>query len=217
MTRGPLLLLLGATLSCAGGARGPVFATSEVFPEQSRRAPSFAAEPAFSSASQLQALPSSPPVVDAPFGIQPAQVPLDAEAARGVVSRFFLAVLLESTRELFPLLATQSTVLSEGSRQPTQAVWRARFAQLDYTSLSGRIVAAPQTLRTYTFASSERAKRDGVPAPASPAEVVVVARPTLSWVGKTRLFGEALAFRLRPKPGEQGFEIAEILEDFRLP
>jgi hypothetical protein len=96
-------------------------------------------------------------------------------------------------------------------------VWRARLAQLDYTSLSGRIVAAPQTLRTYTYGSSNRAKRDGVPVPESVSEVVVVARPGLSWAGKTRLFGEALAFRLRPKQGEQRFEIAEIVEDFRLP
>jgi hypothetical protein len=210
------LVGVAATFSCAG-APGPVFATSERFPEQPRRAPSFAAEPAFASPGHAEAAPAAGSAVAAPFGIQPVQVPLDSEAARGVVSRFFIAVLRESTRELFPLLATQSSVLSEGSRQPAQAVWRARFAQLDYTSLSGRVVAAPQTLRTYTFASSARAKLDGVPTPASANEVVVVARPGLSWAGKTRLFGEALAFRLRPKAFEQSFEIAEIVEDFRLP
>jgi hypothetical protein len=96
-------------------------------------------------------------------------------------------------------------------------VWRARFAQLDYTSLSGRVVAPPQTLRTYTFESAARAKHDGVPAPASRNEVVVVARPGLSWAGKTRLFGESLAFRLRVSSAEPRFEIAEISEDFRLP
>jgi hypothetical protein len=144
-------------------------------------------------------------------------VPLDSEGAHEVVGRFFVAVLRESTQELFPLLATQASVLSEGSRQPAQTVWRARFAQLDYTSLSGRLVAAPQTLRTYTFATAGRAKRDGVPAPASATEVVVVAKPGGAWVGKARLFGEALAFRLRPKADTQSFEIAEIIEDFRLP
>jgi hypothetical protein len=144
-------------------------------------------------------------------------VPLDTEAARDVVSRFFATVLLESSRDLSPLLAAQAWVISEGSRQPAAAVWRARFAQLDYTSLAGRIVAAPQTLHTYTFGSAGRARLDGVPAPLSSSEVVIVARPGLSWAGKTRLFGEELAFRLRPKADQLGFEIAEIVEDFRLP
>jgi hypothetical protein len=144
-------------------------------------------------------------------------VPLDSEAARELVSRFFVAVLLESSRELSPLLAAQAFVVSEGNRQPAASVWRARFAQLDYTSLAGRIVAAPQTLRTYTFKSAARAKLDGVPVPSAATEVVVVARPGLSWAGKARLFGDELAFRLRPKADEPRYEITEIVEDFRLP
>jgi hypothetical protein len=204
-----------AALSCAGGAPGPVFPTSETFPNAPRVAPSFAAEAGVGSS-----LPSELPSEEPTSGIRLARVPLDSEAAREQVSRFFIAVLQESTRELFPLLSAQASVVSEGNRQPAQAVWRARFAQLDYTSLTGRVVAAPQTLRTYTFDSAARAKRDGVPPPVSRSEVVVVARPGLSWAGKTRLFGEFLAFRLRPKSGnssERGFEIAEIAEDFRLP
>ena len=58
---------------------------------------------------------------------------------------------------------------------------------------------------------------DGVPPPLVATEVVVVARPGLSWAGKTRLFGDELAFRLRPKADEPRYEIAEIVEDFRLP
>jgi hypothetical protein len=154
--------------------------------------------------------------------LQPAEPrrltsPLDSDAARDLVSHFFMAVLSESTHELFPLFASQAWVISEGGRQSAQSVWRARFAQLDYGSLSGRLVAPPQTLRTYTFASAERARRDNVPVPKEASEVVVVARPTLSWSGKTRLFGDQLAFRLRPKPDQPGYEIAEIAEDFRLP
>jgi hypothetical protein len=144
-------------------------------------------------------------------------VPLDSEAARELVTRFFVAVLLESSSDLFPLLAAQAWAVSEGSRQPAQALWRARLAQLDYTSLSGRIIAAPQTLRTYTLASAARAKQDGVPVPAAIDEVVVVARPALSWAGKTRLFGDELAFRVRQKRDQPACEIAEIVEDFRLP
>jgi hypothetical protein len=208
--------LAGASLllACASESRGPSFATSEHFPER-RTPPSFAAEPAFAPSERGLGSPSVS-AAEA-FGIRRAMVPLDPEAARGLVGRFFMAVLLESSRDLFPLFAAQAWVLSEGSRQPAQAVWRARLSQLDYTSLSGRIVAAPQTLRTYTFESAARAKRDGVPAPEAPTEVVVVARPGLSWAGKTRLFGEALAFRLRPKADVPGYEIAEIIEDFRLP
>ena len=205
-------LTLAATLvaSCASPGTGPVFPTSDHFPDTPRKPPSFAAE-----STPRAPLDSARSDVGSP--IRRELVPLDSEGAHQVVGRFFIAVLRESTRDLFPLLATQATVLSEGSRQPAQTVWRARFAQLDYTTLSGRLVAAPQTLRTYTFASAALAKRDGVPAPASPTEVVVVAKPGGAWVGKARLFGDALAFRLRPKAEAQSFEIAEIVEDFRLP
>ncbi len=209
MRRWAPLLAAALASACASAERGPSFATSESFPEAGRKPPSFAAEPASATAD---------PASEA-AGLAPRRVivPLDPEAARDLVSRFFIAVLLESNRDLLPLLAPQASVISEGNRQPAQAVWRARFAQLDYTSLSGRIVAAPQTLRTYTYDTAKRAKRDGVPAPLRPNEVVVVARPGLSWAGKTRLFGDALAFRLRPKADVPGYEIAEIVEDFRLP
>jgi hypothetical protein len=207
----PLLGAAGA-LACAA-EHGPVFPTSESFPETPRQAPSFAAEPPHAGSESITELGGGSNA----FATRRVAVPLDSEAARELVSRFFIAVLLESNRELSPLFATQAFVVSDGSRQPASAVWRTRFAQLDYTSLAGRIVAAPQTLRTYTYGSAARAKRDGVPAPASSNEVVVVARPGLSWAGKTRLFGDELAFRLRPKPDVPGYEIAEIVEDFRLP
>jgi hypothetical protein len=199
--------LAAALLACACAAGGPVFPTTVSFPETPRHAPSFAAETAEPAES----------TEDQSSGITRAVTPLDSEAARDVVSRFFIAVLLESGRDLYPLFATQAWVVSEGNRQPAQAMWRARLAQLDYTTLAGRVVATPQTLHTYTYQSAQRAKADGVPMPAAPGEVVVVARPALSWAGKTRLFGDQLAFRLRARQGEPAFEIAEISEDFRLP
>jgi hypothetical protein len=209
-----LLLLAGGAAACQSVGTGPLFPTIASFPETPRQPPSFAAERPLTMA---DAAPEAGPSAEPPSPIRRVLAPLDAEAAPDLVSRFFSAVLRESTRELFPLLSAQASVVSEGSRQPAQAAWRARFAQLDYTSLTGRMVATPQTLRTYTFASLARAKRDGVPPPASPSELVVVAKPGTVGVGKTRLFGEALAFRLRQKPGHQTFEIAEIVEDFRLP
>jgi hypothetical protein len=211
--RGAQLLASALALGCGSSATGPRFATSEHFPTTPRKPPTFAAEPI-----ELGEVASSAASArDGAGALQRAVVPLDSEAARALVGRFFMAVLLESTHELFPLLGSQAWVLSDGSRQPAQTVWRARFAQLDYTSLAGRLIAPPQTLHTYTFLSAERAKRDGAPVPQTPNEVVIVARPSLSWAGKTRLFGDQLAFRLRPKPDEPGYEIAEIAEDFRLP
>ena len=207
---------LGATLvslglaACASSGRGPDFPTSASFDDRERTPPSFAPDPAAD-------VKAATTLGDEGLGLYSVIVPLDAEAARDVVTRFFMAVLMESSRELLPLFATQAWVVSEGNRQSAPAVWRARFAQLDYTTLSGRIVSTPSTLRTYTYASADRAERDGVPAPQSQAEVVVVAKPGLSWAGKTRLFGDSLAFKLRPKRDEPGYEIAEIVEDFRLP
>lgn len=203
--------LTALAAACAGPGRGPDFPTSSSFPELRRRPPTFAAQ-----SSEAGSNPS-PGRLEAPPALQTLATPLDSEAARAVVSRFFMAVLLESTTELYPLFAAQAWVVSEGSRQPAQALWRTRLAQLDYTSLAGRAIATPQTLRTYTFETSARARQDGVPSPAAPGEVVVVVTPALSWSGKTRLFGDQLAFRLRPQEAEPAYEIAEIAEDFRLP
>lgn len=204
-------LTAALSLSCASPSSGPVFPTSARFPDTPRKPPSFAAEVTRDEAAL------DPGGSGDASPIRREIVPLDSEAAHELVGRFFMAVLRESTRELVPLLSAQASVVSEGSRQPAQSAWRARFAQLDYTSLTGRLIATPQTLRTYTFESAERAKTDGAPPPTSPSEVVVVARPGAAWVGKARLFGDALAFRLRPKAEASGFEIAEIIEDFRLP
>jgi hypothetical protein len=219
VSRFALLLLAGCATSCVSASSGPVFPTSEHFPEVARAAPSFAAERADAEAETPSSEQAGIAGSDTSAPIHRVLVPVDSEAAHELVDRFFIAVLRESTRDLLPLFSAQASIVSEGNRQSAQAVWRARFAQLDYTSLSGRIVAPPQTLRTYTFASVASAKRDGVPAPTSPAEVVVVARPGAGGTsaGKTRLFGEILAFRLRQKPQTQAFEIAEIVEDFRLP
>lgn len=215
--------LLALACGCESG-RGPEFPTSARFADAPRRAPSFAAEPALSLGllADHAARPGAEAAVNAlqtsaAPDIHTAIAPLDSEAARDLVSRFFIAVLLESGRDLYPLFASQAWAVSEGNRQPAQALWRSRLAQLDYTSLSGRLVATPQTLRTYTYPSAAKAKQDGVPAPSTPDEVVVVATPALSWAGKTRLFGDQLAFRLRPKRDQPAYEIAEIAEDFRLP
>jgi hypothetical protein len=152
-----------------------------------------------------------------PSELRVLRVSLDPEQARAAVSRFFAAVAAESSQDLFQLLAAHAAVVSEGNRQPAQAMWRTRFAQLDYKAV-GVLLAGPRALRTYTFDAAERARRDGISPPSSPREVVVVARPSLSWVGKTRLFGDQLSFRLRPSAGDSTrFEIAEIAEDFRLP
>jgi len=197
---------------CSRGNSGPEFPTSATFPLAARHPPSFAADEGDTQlgASQLQG----------GAGVAQLSVPLDPEDARQLVGQFFMAVLLESSRELFPLFAAEAWVIAEGSRQPAQTLWRARLAQLDYGSLAGRIVAGPGSLHTYTFQTAARARKDGVAPPTAPGEVVVVAKLSLSWAGKTRLFGDRLAFRLRPKLGEDHrgrFEIAEIAEDFRLP
>jgi hypothetical protein len=216
-------LLCLAALACGcGSTRGPDFPTSSSFPDTPRQSPSFAAEPGLEAGlladdeTRTGAAGEPSRASEAP-DVQSAVAPLDSEAARDLVSRFFIAVLLECGSDLYPLFAAQAWAVSEGNRQPAQALWRARLAQLDYTSLSGRLVATPQTLHTYTFRSASRAKLDGVPVPATADEVVVVARPALSWAGKTRLFGDQLAFRLRPKRDLPAYEIAEIAEDFRLP
>jgi hypothetical protein len=191
------------------GSRAATFDTVSSFPEEPRKPPGVAVDPAPS-------LPTAAESAKTLEGLVVLSAPPDPRAARTVVREFFAAIVQESPEKLDELVAAEAWVDSGSQRQPVRAFWRARFSQLDYAALADEVLFRESELETYR---PEDLGRLGGTRPtfvdAEGTDLVVHARVRASWTGRTRLLGDELFFLLRPL-GER-YVIAEIVEDFRLP
>ena len=200
--------LCGVALGCA--ARTPEFATSSGFdPDAKRQAPGVS-EP------RGEALPEPNRTGDAQAGLLLLRAPAAPELARQVVRSFLRAAVDETPDRLELLLAPQAFIDTAGGRQPARSFWRARLAQLDYTELKGQLLFRDSDLETFRAEDLTRLPTGRrIPLELDGDEVAVRVPIRVSWVGRTRLFGDELVFKLQPAGSR--FEIAEISEDFRLP
>ncbi|HEV8246743.1 MAG TPA: hypothetical protein VGP93_13290 [Polyangiaceae bacterium] len=200
----PITPLLAA---CA--TRSAAFESSSVPADNKRRAPGVAVDP-------RAALPEPASSAGTDQGVVVLSSPPDPELARETVRRFFGAILREAPDEIDRLVGADAWVETGSQRQPVRAFWRARFAQLDYGSLSHEVVFRESELETFRPADVQR-MGEGSPTfvETKTGDLIVRAKIRVSWAGKARLLGDELFFLLRPE-GDQ-FLIAEIVEDFRLP
>lgn len=199
-----------ALAACAGCARsGADFPTVTRFPDEVRRAPGVAVDP-------VSELPAHEARGHTERGLLTLRAPVDTGAARAVVRAFFRAAIAEAADELDALLAQQAWVDSGGMRQPARAFWRSRLTQLDYRTLAGQLVYRDVEVESYRAEDQDAlgsARR--LPFRIQADEVVIRVPIAVSWTGRPRLFGDEVVFRVRPNEGR--YEIAEIIEDFRLP
>jgi len=136
--------------------------------------------------------------------------------ARSVVRGFLRAAVNEQPERLEPLLSAQAFVDTGSGRQPARAFWRSRLTQLDYTELKGQLLFRDSDVETFRAEDLSRLSPNRRPHVELGQDDVLVRIPIrVSWLGKTRFFGDEMLFRLQPSG--QSFEIAEISEDFRLP
>lgn len=194
--------------SCAGSS--PHFATStELDLSATRRAPGVV-EP------RQDTLPDPARRGEAQSHLLLLRAPAAPELARQVVRSFLRAAVNEAPERMDLLLAPQAFIDTSGGRQPARAFWHARLAQLDYTELKGQLLFGESDLETFRSEDLARlptARR--IALELAEDEVAVRVPIRVSWLGRTRLFGDELVFRLQPAGAR--FEIAEISEDFRLP
>ena len=195
-------------LSCA--ARTPQFATSTEFdPRAKRRAPGVS-EPS------TETLPEPTRTGEARAELLQLRAPAAPELARQVVRSFLRAAIDETPERLELLLTPQAFIDTAGGRQPARSFWRTRLAQLDYTELKGQLLFRESDLETFRAEDLARLPSGRrIPLELGQDEVAVRVPIRVSWVGRTRLFGDELVFKLQPAGAR--FEIAEISEDFRLP
>ncbi len=144
------------------------------------------------------------------------RAPAASALAREAVRDFLRATVNEAPERMDPLLAPQATVDTGSGKQPARAYWQARFTALDYTELRGQLLFREADLQTYSTEDLARLPPGRkLPIELSADEIAVRVPIRVSWVGRARLFGDELLFRLQPTG--TGYEIAEISEEFRLP
>ncbi|HEX4336741.1 MAG TPA: hypothetical protein VH062_12565 [Polyangiaceae bacterium] len=149
-------------------------------------------------------------------GLVVLTAPLDVRPALRVVADFFEAASAESPEMLERLLdrAARTRASPKARAEAALPSWRRRFDRLDYTPLSTELVYRAGDVKVHT---ANDAATDGaarlLPLVPKSDEILVQVFP----VGQTasKLFGGELDFLL--KPSSNGYKIAELVEDFRLP
>ncbi len=152
-------------------------------------------------------------------GIMVLAAPVDTRPALRVVSDFFEAASAESIEMMERLLERAAHTRGSPKARPEAALpsWRRRFDRLDYTPLATELVYRAADVKVHTAAD---AAADGaarlLPVVPKGDEILVQVFP----VGQTasKLFGGEVDFVLRPAASTaNGYKIAELVEDFRLP
>jgi hypothetical protein len=134
------------------------------------------------------------------------------------VREFFAAVTHGSYDELEPLLDEQAWVNggSSGGRQRARSFWQMRLSRLDYGALAGQLVYREADLETYRPNDvADLSPPRPLPLSVQGNDILVKVPLAAPRTGRTRLFGDEIAFLLRPVGS--GFVIVEMLEDFQMP
>jgi hypothetical protein len=203
MTRWSSLCSAGLALACT--PRGAAFESVTTLPDEPRY-------PAGVDVERPTTLPSATASGYTQSGLIVLESPMDPAQARATVSAFFRAMMEESVSGLDSVLAPQAMVQAGSRREAARGYYLSRFMRLDYRAVRGEALFHEGDVELWE--RSEGGAPRGVPTPLEPGphEVVIRVRVTASWVGRPRLFGDELVFRLAPRG--TGFVIREIAEDF---
>lgn len=198
-------------LACSSSSKTPRFDTVSSFADEPRRPPGLAVDPAAE-------LPRPAASGASEQGLLVLREPVDDEAAKETVRRFFRAVVSERSDELLSVIDESATVQTgaQGTRQSARSFWQMRLTRLDYGALAALAVYRETALETYRAKDAARLRPTrALPLAVSGDEVLIRAPIAQSHAGKTRLFGDEILFVLRPQ--NDAFRIASMLEDFALP
>jgi hypothetical protein len=202
-------VLAFAGVACA--SRAPQIQTASELPDEPRRAPGVAVDPA----------PGLPPATGSANSTRSMLVlttPVASEAARDLVRAFFRAVLNEATEQLDQLIVEQAFIQtgSRSSRQSARTFWRTRLVRLDYAALAGQPVYRESEIEIYRADDAELlASRRDLKLRVAGDDVLVRVPVAQTRSGRVRVFGEEMLLLLRPH--KNGYRIAEMAEDFQMP
>jgi hypothetical protein len=203
MTRWSSLSSAALALACA--SRGPAFESVTTLPDEPRY-------PAGVEVERPTTLPDATARGSTQSGVLVLEAPIDPEQARATVNGFFRAMVEESGSGLDSVLSPQAVVQAGSRRESARTYYLGRFARLDYRAVRGEALFHEGDVELWERADGGSLRIATAPLEPGPHEVVVRVRVTASWVGRPRLFGDELVFRLAPRGA--GFVIREVIEDF---
>jgi hypothetical protein len=197
--------LSSAVLALACASRGPAFESVTTLPDEPRY-------PAGVEVERLTTLPDARPSGHTQSGVLVLLAPMDPGQARATVDAFFRAMAEESPSGLDSVLAPQAMVQAGSRRESARSYYLGRFLRLDYRAVRGESLFHEGDVELWERTDGGALRTSPSPLEPGPHEVVVRVRVTASWVGRPRLFGDELVFRLAPRG--TGFVIREVIEDF---
>jgi len=185
-------MLVGALSGAACAAQGAAFESVTTLPKAARH-------PAGADVNPQTKLPQADRRGTTESGLVVLRTPVAPGAARRVIAAFFRALVLESPRELSAVITHDATMQNGSRREGAGAVWSARFARFDYSSLAGEVIYSDADLKLWN----------------DDDDLMVEADIQVTWGARPRMLGDALTFRLTPNGAS--WLIAEIAEDFHSP
>jgi hypothetical protein len=203
MTRWSSLSSALLALACASG--GPAFESVSTLPDDPRY-------PAGVEVERPTTLPDAANSGHTQSGVLVLEAPMDPGQARATVNGFFRAMVEESGSGLDSVLAPQAMVQAGSRREAARSYYLGRFTRLDYRAVRGEALFHDGDVELWERTDGGSLRTSPPPLEPGPHEVVVRVRVTASWIGRPRLFGDELVFRLAPRGA--GFVIREVIEDF---
>jgi hypothetical protein len=203
MTRWSSLCSAALALACA--SRGPAFESVSTLPDEPRY-------PAGVDVERPTALPNAARGGRTEAGLVVLEAPIDPAQARATVGAFFRAMVEESASGLDNVLTPQAIAQAGSRREAARSHYLGRFQRLDYRAVRGEALFHEGDVELWERTEGSAPRVTPTPFEPGPHEVVIRVRVTASWVGRPRLFGDELVFRLAPRGS--GFVIREIYEDF---
>jgi hypothetical protein len=161
-------------------------------------------------------LPAAVRAGTAESGLVVLSAPVDVRPALRTVDAFFEAVSAESTESIERLLdrAAHTRAGPKARPEPALTSWRRRFDRLDYLPLATEVVYRAADTKVYT-AGDASAPGGAHALPITPKGDEILVRVFPVGQAASKLLGSEIDFVLRPST--EGYKIAEMIEDFRLP
>jgi hypothetical protein len=203
MTRWSSLFSAALALGCASSA--PAFESVSTLPDEPRY-------PAGVEVERPTTLPAAARSGSTQASVLVLVAPLDPGQARAAVKGFFRAMVEESPSGLDSVFSPQAMVQAGSRREAARSYYLGRFMRLDYRAMRGEALFHDGDMELWESGEAGALRSSPIPLEPGPHEVVIRVRITASWVGRARLFGDELVFRLAPRGA--GFVIREIVEDF---
>jgi hypothetical protein len=197
--------------ACAHDRSALDFPTVTERPDEPRRPPAVPLDP-------TSTLPRAEQSATAEQGIVVLIEPVGHVGVVELLDRLFDAIRNESLEQLDGVLTSDASFHSgpHGGTQSARSLWRTRFAQLNYGDMGEQSPFLPHEIELMSWKQAQALEGiRAAPIPLGTGELAVRFPIRAATLGTRQLFGNEMILRLQRV--DDGYQIASMVEDFRLP